>query len=81
MNRKFLNTVDPDIVEVLIVSRRDDNLVDAMISAFVWEDAPQGFNYWENRYFDLMDGKPLSKTAKRHLQRILNQRYRLEDSV
>ena len=71
-----------------LVPRRVQSVIDGtgtprkLIAAFLFHETPQGSNYWWNRVDDYRKhGKPLSKTAKRHLQRLLNKAIKHEATL
>lgn len=47
-----------------------------LISCFIFSRTSEGLHYWHNRHVDLRNGKPLSKTARLKLQRMVDGYYR-----
>ena len=68
-------TFKPNEIKRLIVDEDTDEAT--LLTAFWWHSVPPGNRYWCNRHTEcLLEGKSLSKTARRHLQRALNRYYK-----
>ena len=69
MRRELFTTMSLGLIAAVI---KDEASPACLMQAFVFEESPQGHDYWMRRHDEAEKGKALSFTAKRHLQRMLN---------